>query len=109
MGGLRSFIQGRGMSECRSKKVDRQKSAETIVLKMAAERQKEGRVESLEQGSVPAVSKRHYMRKRRKDNKERQLQMNFVRECKDSGSCEVNKAVVHRLKHDAVNTVWLTD
>ena len=57
MGGLQSFIQGGGMRECRSEKVDRQKSAETIVLKMSAERRKEGRVESLEQGSILASSK----------------------------------------------------
>jgi hypothetical protein len=57
MGGLRSFIRGRGMSEYQSEKMDRQKSAETIVPKMSAERQKEGRVESLEQGSGRAGSK----------------------------------------------------
>jgi len=59
MGGLRSFIEGGGMSECGCNKMDRQKSAETIVPKMSSERQKEGRVESLEQGSVLAGSKRH--------------------------------------------------
>ncbi len=59
MGGLRSFIVGGGMGECQSNKVDGQKSAATIVPKMSAERQKEGRVKSLEQGSVLASSKRH--------------------------------------------------
>jgi RNA-directed DNA polymerase len=48
------------------------------------------------------------MRKRRKDIKERQLQMNFVRECDNSCCCEVKEAVVHRLRHGAVNPEWLS-
>jgi len=48
------------------------------------------------------------MRKRRKDIKERQLQMNFIRECNDSGHCAVKKAVVHCLQHGAVSPVWLS-
>ena len=48
------------------------------------------------------------MRKRRKDIKESQLQMNFMRECNDSGDCEVKKAVVHRLQHGAVSPAWLS-
>ena len=48
------------------------------------------------------------MRKRKKDIKERQLQMNFVRECDNSCCCEVKEAVVHRLQHGAVNPVWLS-
>src|ERR1700741_3832020 len=47
------------------------------------------------------------MRKRRKDNKERQLQMNFLREC-NSSNCEVKQAVVHRLQHGAVSPLWLS-
>jgi hypothetical protein len=48
------------------------------------------------------------MRKRRKDIKERQLQMNFVRECNESVHCEVKEAVVHRFRHGAVSPVWLS-
>jgi group II intron reverse transcriptase/maturase len=48
------------------------------------------------------------MRKRKKDIKERQLQMNFVRECNESSHCEVKEAVVHRLRHGAVSPVWLS-
>lgn len=49
------------------------------------------------------------MRKRKKDIKERQLQMNFAgqREC-DENCCEVLEAVVHRLQHGAVSPVWLS-
>lgn len=47
------------------------------------------------------------MRKRKKDVKEQQLQMNFVRECNDS-HCEVKQAVVHRLRHGAVSPEWLS-
>ena len=48
------------------------------------------------------------MRKRKKDIEERQLQMNFVRECNNSSHCEVKEAVVHRLQHGAVSPVWLS-
>ena len=48
------------------------------------------------------------MRKRMKDIKERQLQMNFVRECDDSSHCEVKGMVVHRLGHGAVSQEWLS-
>lgn len=47
------------------------------------------------------------MRKRKKDIKERQLQMNFDRECNEDG-CEVVGTVVHRLKHGAVSPVWIS-
>ena len=47
------------------------------------------------------------MRKRKKDIKERQLQMNLVGECNEGG-CEVGEAVVHRLKHGAVSPAWLS-
>ena len=47
------------------------------------------------------------MRKRKKDIKERQLQMNFVRECNEDG-CEVGRAVVHRLKHGTVSPLWIS-
>jgi len=47
------------------------------------------------------------MRKRKKDVKEQQLQMNFVREC-DESHCEVKRAVVHRLRHGAVSPEWLS-
>ena len=47
------------------------------------------------------------MRKRKKDIKERQLQMNFIRECNEDG-CEVSGAVVHRLKHGAVSPAWIS-
>lgn len=48
------------------------------------------------------------MRKRKKDIKEQQLQMNFVRECNQSGHCEVKEAVVHRLQHGSVSPGWLS-
>ena len=48
------------------------------------------------------------MRKRRKDIKEQQLQMNFDRECNDSSHCEVKRAVVYRLGHGAVSPAWLS-
>lgn len=85
-----------------------QKSAETIVPQKSVERRNEGRVELLEQGSYHTGSKRQKMRKRRKDIKEQQLQMNFVRECNDSGHCEVKETVVHRLQHGAVSPAWLS-
>lgn len=45
----------------------------------------------------------------KKDNKEQQLQMNFVRECDKSCHCEVSGTVVHRLEHGAVSPLWLSD
>lgn len=47
------------------------------------------------------------MGKRQKDIRERQLQMNFIREC-DEGGCEVSGTVVHRLKHGAVSPAWIS-
>ena len=47
------------------------------------------------------------MRKRKKDVKEQQLQMNFLRECNESHGA-VEWAIVHRLEHGAVSPGWLS-